>query len=132
MNDKQEKAREYTDHEVFVREGPGKRFIEPRILFLINQEPSHGYQIMNRMRTVPMPGPLPDTGAVYRKLRSLEEEGSLDSKWEVAGPGPQRRVYSITPSGKKKLLNWARAIEKRTEILEKFVDLCDRELRTDS
>ena len=112
----------------FVREGPGKRFIEPRILFLLNRKPAHGYDLIQRMDEVDMPGPVPDTGAVYRKLRAMEEEGLVQSHWEESSPGPQRRVYRIAGAGRARLATWVEAIRGRIEILQGFLDLYEEEL----
>ena len=107
----------------FVREGPGKRFIEPRLLFLLKDGPAHGYELMSRMPEVPLPGPLPDAGAIYRKLREMEEEGLVVSRWVETERGPARRVYSITPEGRKRLQGWVRDIKERLRLLERFVRL---------
>jgi DNA-binding PadR family transcriptional regulator len=107
----------------FVREGPGKRFIEPRLLFLLKDGPAHGYELMSRMPEVPLPGPLPDAGAIYRKLREMEEEGLVVSRWVEAERGPARRVYSITPEGRKRLEGWVQDIKERLRLLERFVRL---------
>lgn len=117
-----------SDLETFMREGPGKRFIEPRVLFLLNRNPAHGYEIINRMDDVPMPGPIPDTGAVYRKLREMERNSLVVSHWEESRPGPQRRVYKITEKGEERLATWVEAIRVRTQLLQRFLDLCDEEL----
>lgn len=110
---------------LFMREGPGKRFIEPRILFLLSRGPAHGYELLQRMEEVPLPGPLPDVGAVYRKLRSMEEEGLVTSRWTAAEKGPQRKVYRLTPRGRKRLALWAEAIRGRVTLLRRFLDLYD-------
>ncbi len=115
------------DVDTYMREGPGKRFIEPRILFLLSRGPAHGYELMRRMEEVPLPGPLPDTGAVYRALRRMEEEGLLSSRWADAEVGPRRRVYRITAKGRKRLLVWAEAIRGRVELLRRFLELCEGE-----
>ncbi len=109
--------------ESFVREGPGKRFIEPRLLFLLKDGPAHGYELMSRMPEVPLPGPIPDAGAIYRKLREMEEEGLVVSRWEEAERGPARRVYEITPEGRSRLEDWVAAIKERLRLLEQFVRL---------
>lgn len=113
------------DINVYIREGPGKRFIEPRILFLLNRGPAHGYQLMRKMDEVPLPGPLPDVGAVYRRLRRMEEEGLVTSRWTSAERGPQRKVYRLTPKGRKRLALWVEAIRARVTLLQRFLELCD-------
>jgi len=115
-----------SDVETYMREGPGKRFIEPRILFLLSRGPAHGYDLLSRMDEVPMPGPVPDTGAVYRKLRDMEERGLLVSRWDESSKGARRRVYSITAEGNGRLDAWAEAIRRRMEMLQNFLDLYDR------
>lgn len=116
-----------SDVDAFIREGPGKRFIEPRILFLLSRSPAHGYDLLARMGEVPMPGPVPDTGAVYRRLRSMEEKGLVVSRWMESESGPQKRVYRITGAGRKRLATWVEAIRKRVDTLRRFLDLYDRE-----
>jgi poly-beta-hydroxybutyrate-responsive repressor len=113
------------EHDAFRREGPGKRFIEPRILYLLQGKPAHGYEIVGCMEDIPLPGPLPDTGAVYRKLRQMEEKGLLASRWEDGDSGPKRRIYRITAKGKRSMVTWAEAIEQRAAMLIRFVRLCD-------
>ena len=119
---------ELIDHDAFRREGPGKRFIEPRILFLLYGKPAHGYEIVGCMEDIPLPGPLPDTGAVYRKLRQMEGKGLVTSRWEDGGPGPKRRIYSLTGKGKLSMVTWVEAIEQRVTLLNRFVSLCDKKV----
>jgi DNA-binding PadR family transcriptional regulator len=116
------------DREAFRREGPGKRFIEPRILYLLYGKSAHGYEIVGRMEEIPLPGPLPDTGAVYRKLRQMEEEGLLASSWGTGGTGPRRRNYRITEKGRSRMVAWLEAIGQRIEMLERFTSLCREEV----
>jgi len=114
-----------TEYDTFRCEGPGKRFIEPRILYLLSGKPSHGYEIVGRMKEIPLPGSLPDTGAVYRKLRQMEGKGLVTSRWEDGGSGPKRRIYSITVKGKRSMTIWVNGIEQRVTMLNRFVSLCD-------
>lgn len=112
------------DVDTYMREGPGKRFTEPRLLFLLRQGPAHGYDLMRRMGEVPLPGPLPDTGAVYRALRKMEQEGLVASRWAETERGPRRKVYRITPAGRKRLTVWVEAMRGRVELLLRFLELC--------
>ncbi len=111
------------DVDTYMREGPGKRFIEPRLLFLLSQGPAHGYELIGRMQEVPLPGPLPDTGAVYRALRKMESEGLVASRWADAERGPRRKVYRITAKGKERLAVWVEAIRGRVELLLRFLEI---------
>ncbi len=119
---------ELIENDAFRREGPGKRFIEPRILFLLYGKPAHGYKIIVRMEELPLPGPLPDTGAVYRKLRQMEGKELVSSRWEDGDSGPKRRIYSITAKGKLSMVTWVEAIEQRVSTLNRFISLCDEKV----
>ncbi|MBN2167609.1 MAG: helix-turn-helix transcriptional regulator [Actinobacteria bacterium] len=124
---KSDKKKNIQDREMFMVEGPGKSFTEPRILFLLSGKDSHGYEIISEIKDVPLPGPAPDTGAVYRKLREMEEDKLISSRWEEQERGPQRRVYKLEAGGKKRLADWITAIETRIETLNEFVATCEKE-----
>jgi len=114
------------DHERFVREGPQKRFIEPRLLYLIKQSPGYGYQLTEDIGKLPFPGPTPDSAAVYRTLRDLEKGGLVRSEWEHGETGPSKRVYSLTPQGEKRLQAWVAAFKERVKMLNGFIALCEK------
>ncbi|MBN2028122.1 MAG: helix-turn-helix transcriptional regulator [Actinobacteria bacterium] len=114
------------DHERFVREGPQKRFIEPRLLYLIGQSPSYGYQLIEDIGNLPFPGPIPDSAAVYRMLRELEKVGLVRSEWEHGESGPSKRVYYLTPQGEARLEVWVEAFKERVEMLNAFISLCEK------
>jgi len=129
MGEKGEVKREeldLADHERFVREGPQKRFIEPRLLYLIKKSPGYGYQLTEDIGRLPFPGPTPDSAAVYRALRDLEKEGLVRSAWEHGEAGPSKRVYYLTPRGKAKLEVWVAAFKERVEMLNSFIAMCEK------
>ena len=47
---------------------------------------------------------------MYRTLRTMEEEGLVDSGWEASPSGPLRRRYRITPEGHAWQAGWAEAV----------------------
>ena len=114
------------DHDRFVREGPKKRFIEPRLLYLIEKSPSYGYQLTEEMGALTFPGPVPDSAAVYRMLRALEKSGLVRSEWEHGEAGPSKRVYHITPLGQERLEAWVVAFKERVKQLNRFITLCEK------
>lgn len=115
------------DHDKFVREGPQKRFIEPRLLYLIRKSPSYGYQLTEDIGKLPFPGPVPDSAAVYRMLRELERSGMVRSEWEHGEAGPSKRVYFITPAGEKRLEAWVKALKERVKMLNRFIALSEKQ-----
>jgi DNA-binding PadR family transcriptional regulator len=117
------------DHERFVREGPQKRFIEPRLLYLIKKSPGYGYQLTEDIGRLPFPGPTPDSAAVYRMLRDLEKAGLVRSEWEHGEAGPSKRVYYLTPYGEARLEVWVTAFKERVKMLNGFIALCEKAKR---
>lgn len=63
-----------------------------------------------------------DTGAVYRVLQQLEDDGSVTSVWDTTESGPARKIYHITPAGWDKLGEWEQDIESRLANLNYFLD----------
>jgi len=96
-----------------------KSFLQPRILLRIAQKPMHGYELLDDMEKMPHPG-APDTGGLYRMLRSMEEEGLLQSSWDTGENGPARRIYSITPAGEASLEGWMQTLKDTQAWLTQF------------
>ncbi len=114
------------ERECFVREKPGRRFLEPRLLYLLRERPCHGYELTGLARDLPLPGPPPDSAAVYRMLRDLEERGLLRSEWREGKSGPAQRVYRITPRGRRRLEEWTQALKERVGLLTRFIEMCEK------
>ncbi|MBU1670784.1 MAG: PadR family transcriptional regulator [Actinobacteria bacterium] len=113
------------DHDRFVREGPQKGFVEPRLLCLIRKNPAYGYRLIEEIDRIPFPGPSPDSAAVYRMLRGLEKQGLVVSEWKHGESGPSKRVYTITPDGEKRLGAWRDALVERVAMLNRFISMCE-------
>ncbi len=114
------------DHECFVRQGPQKRFIEPRLLYLIRKKPCYGYEMIEQIGDLPFPGLPPDSAAVYRMLRDLERQGLVRSEWQPGEAGPSKRIYYITESGETRLEAWLAALKERVRVLNSFITLCEK------
>jgi PadR family transcriptional regulator PadR len=63
-----------------------------------------------------------DQGTLYPLLRRLEEQGLLESEWNVEGPRP-RRYYQISPAGEKLLqalvAEWQALVDVMADLLNK-------------
>jgi PadR family transcriptional regulator, regulatory protein PadR len=109
------------------RVGPGRwrvrarleRFSEPAVLLVLRDSPGHGYELLEQLQTL-MPAERIDMGNLYRILRSLEREGLVDSTWDDEAPGPAKRVYVITQSGRRVLSQWVEAFAKIEQQIAAF------------
>ncbi len=70
------------------------------LLLLLRLEPTHGYALHTNLRARGLDA---EPGVVYRTLRRLEDQGLVASRWTQAPRGPDRRVYSLTHSGRHEL-----------------------------
>lgn len=76
--------------------------LDALILAVVDQQPLHGYAIIEALR-VRSGGELAvPTGTVYPALRRLESAGFLSSGWSLVG-GRRRRTYTLSTSGRRAL-----------------------------
>ena len=73
------------------------------LLSLLARQPMHGYQLTQQLSARSDGIFAFREGTIYPLLHGLEERGLVTSSW-VAGEGERKRkVYAITPSGRKAL-----------------------------
>jgi poly-beta-hydroxybutyrate-responsive repressor len=89
------------------------------VLLLVAEAPSHGYDLLERLSTIGVLGA--DAGGLYRMLRTMEQGGLLESKWETSTAGPARRIYRITEDGMDWLHAWAGAHRETIRIVRSFL-----------
>jgi len=83
-----------------------------------SKEAMYGYQIAKMLEESGPEIAIMKQGTLYPVLRSLEENGLLESTVEPSVSGPPRRYYKITADGRTELIEWLE-IWKQTK---KFVD----------
>ena len=92
------------------------------ILRLLDEKPRHGYEIIKALEEKSGGAYSPSPGTVYPTLTMLEEMGYARSTGEEGG----KRVYEITPEGKKYLLDNMTTVdsifERITRAVEPFFD----------
>ena len=77
--------------------GTIERFVEPSILLLLSQNPSHGYGLVEDLEK--RCGEKVDIGNLYRTLRRMEKNGWVTSDWDTNDAGPDRRTYAVSSEG---------------------------------
>jgi poly-beta-hydroxybutyrate-responsive repressor len=85
-----------------------RNFLRPCILLLLREQPAHGYELLERLRSFGFARD--DPGRLYRALRALEEQGFVRSAWEPSESGPDRRIYQLTREGMQELHAEAQAL----------------------
>ena len=105
--------------------GPGikRGTAELAILSVLESGPLHGYEISRRIDEKTR-GELRFTlASLYPLLYRMEQRTWIRGAWETSPSGRRRRVYRLTPAGKKKLSplrqEWAelfRALRRLTKV----------------
>ena len=84
--------------------------------------PKYGYSLMQQLEEKGLPV---DAGTLYPLLRRLENQGLLQSEWEVGGAKP-RKYYSLSETGKavyRRLCGeWAALSEKIDALIDEKGD----------
>ena len=101
------------------------RFVQPCLLLLLHQQPSHGYDLIERLSQFGLGESIVDSSMVYRYLREMEAEGLVVSDWDTGGTGPPRRVYRLTSQGDEYLARWVRGLRETKRALERFLSAYD-------
>ena len=76
--------------------------LDALLLAVLDDEPRHGYAIIEALQersggVLNLP-----TGTVYPALRRLERAGLVESAWSTVG-GRERRTYQLTAAGRRML-----------------------------
>jgi len=78
----------------------------------------HGYSLIRRLTDR---GVEVEQGTLYPLLRRLDEQGLLDSRWDVDGARP-RKYYTLSPRGAKALADltglWRELVRKTSDLLD--------------
>jgi PadR family transcriptional regulator, regulatory protein PadR len=99
------------------------KLIQPAILAVLSEEPSHGYRIAERIGEIPdFVGDKPDVSGIYRFLKNMESNGSVVSSWDTPGRGHAKRLYEITPAGKACLAQWVGTLERHLTTITALLD----------
>ncbi len=77
---------------------------ELAVLALLAGEPLHGYEIAKRIERRTQGVLRFDVASLYPLLYRMERRGWVRGSWEAGPRGRRRRLYRLTPAGKKKLV----------------------------
>ncbi len=90
--------------------GPAQDYLKGGLSLLIlatlRDGPLHGYGLARTIEQRTENALQLREGTLYPALHALERDGLVASAWEPNG-GRERKVYTLTPSGAKKLAEWS-------------------------
>jgi DNA-binding PadR family transcriptional regulator len=86
--------------------------VQHSVLSLVVERPDYGYSLLERL------GDEWPSGAVYRAIQRLQEEGAIEHTETVATSGRPRKIYGATPYGIA--LEAARLAAARHEMLRRL------------
>lgn len=89
-----------------------RAFLKYIVLKIINEKPTHGYEIIKTVELRSNGRWTPSSGSIYPILESLESNGFIQSE-EIE----RKKVYAITPRGVEAL---DRMTQKKMELLNEM------------
>jgi PadR family transcriptional regulator, regulatory protein PadR len=97
------------------------------LLTLYHHEGTHGYEIqkliLSRLQELDLGL---NMAGMYRHLNMLEKRGVLTSTWDTDDPGPAKRRYYLSESGKECLWRWLGTLGVQLTLIGKFLDEAHR------
>ncbi len=97
------------------------------LLHLIQEQPDHGYGLMQRIESICGDLVAVNTNKIYPLLRRLEERGFVTATWDHPTKR-SRRVYSITTQGEERLQRIKGSMLPYLESIERAVGRLKNEL----
>jgi PadR family transcriptional regulator PadR len=90
------------------------------LLHLLEEQPDHGYGLMQRIERLCGDLIAVNTNKIYPLLRRLEERGFVSATWDHPTKR-SRRIYAITPTGVERLNRIKAAMNPYLETIERAV-----------
>jgi DNA-binding PadR family transcriptional regulator len=77
---------------------------ELAILALLHEQPLYGFEIAKQIEEKTQGALHFELASLYPMLYSIEKRGWIKGRWASNRTGRDRRYYSLTPAGKRKLI----------------------------
>lgn len=96
------------------------------VLLLLDDQATYGYELRRQLAWHHLST---DPASLYRLLRQLERDGLLESRWMRPAGGPRRRLYRLTPDGRRNLDEIAGLIDDLRDVHDRFLRTYHRALK---
>ena len=80
-----------------------KSDLDALILAVLEESPAHGYEIARRVKQLSASALELGENRLYPSLKTLEESNFVGSVWEPQDGKPPRKIYQLTPHGRREL-----------------------------
>jgi len=91
------------------------------ILRTIQLEPMHGWAIAQRIRLMSKDQLRVGQSALYPALHKLEQQGWIESEWQVSEKNRRAKYYKLTAAGRKALKSQAAEWERLSAAISMIV-----------
>lgn len=98
--------------------------LETMVLSLLEKGTAHGFEILKRMEESGQGLLQMKEGSLYPALYRLEAAGLILGNWEDESSGrrgPRRRIYRLTPKGKRQLQRGREEWKEFVEVVGKIL-----------
>lgn len=89
--------------------------LEMMVLRLLEQEPAHGYALVQRIKQVSNDMLQVEEGSLYPALQRLLKAKLVRAEWGVSATNRKVRIYRITAAGRKHLAAEVSSFEQMLE-----------------
>ena len=80
-----------------------KSDLDALILGVLQESPAHGYEIARRVKSLSASALELGENRLYPSLKALEDASLVEAQWDPQIGRPPRRVYRLTPQGRREL-----------------------------
>jgi DNA-binding PadR family transcriptional regulator len=94
--------------------------LENLVLAVLERGPAHGLEVLRRLELAGAGALTLKEGTLYPALYRLEASGLVRADWEDTPErtrGPRRRIYRLTPKGKRQLARGRAAFHDFVEVI---------------
>jgi transcriptional regulator len=92
------------------------------VLKAVSLGAEHGYGVLQRIERASKGALAVEQGALYPALFRLESQGFIEAEWGVSDNNRKAKFYTLTRTGKAKLLrdqgDWRRLVEAMQSVLD--------------
>ena len=101
-------------------------WIQLLILRILYSTPLHGYALNERLNSHQKGRRPIKSGSLYTILRRMEKAGLLESTWDEESSRLNRRIYTLSESGKQSLKEGLPMVESQLAVLNEMKQFYDK------